>query len=283
MGSTTVGDAFRKFSAMAVHIFRLAVDWEFANWVVGVLLALASMMLAIDSFRLAIVFLLVSGIWSAILWWRSKHVRRQVRVGGRYRSVPSRRLQCGGLVIMAALYGVPIYLIHRNQMEKELHSLHGFLIPDSDPMPNGCAPAGDQITMYLGARAVRTAHFPLTVVRVRNSSVLVVNRTGEGNLGISLEIKSVDGKIVAKVDDNEFVINQNNYFDMKRPDRSSLTVLDQYGAEVLNARYMNVRAFSLSAKFQSEGVTVEVQKLPAVGVCFDVPKDANPRSIFGFD
>jgi hypothetical protein len=49
-----------------------------------------------------------------------------------------------------------------------------------------------------------------------------------------------------------FVVNQNNYLQMKRIDRSSLSVTDQEG-NVINARFANPTTFIVNGKISIPG------------------------------
>ena len=52
------------------------------------------------------------------------------------------------------------------------------------------------------------------------------------------------------IEDNEFTINQNNYFKRKRPDKTTLVVYDQSNAEVLHVRYLNRSAVRVTGVFR---------------------------------
>jgi hypothetical protein len=53
-------------------------------------------------------------------------------------------------------------------------------------------------------------------------------RRGKDGLLISAIVHSLDGKIIAKIQDNEWLLNPNNYF-LRNFDRSALEVVDEYG------------------------------------------------------
>ena len=73
-------------------------------------------------------------------------------------------------------------------------------------------------------------------------------------INVTMDVFGADEKIVVGIEKNEFTVNPNNYYRMKRPDKSTLVVLDQYKKEVLNIRYLNRRAIKLSALLYYPGV-----------------------------
>jgi len=46
-----------------------------------------------------------------------------------------------------------------------------------------------------------------------------------------MDVKGEDGRLIARLNGNGFVINRNNYLEMQRPDRTRLIVYDQNGNE----------------------------------------------------
>lgn len=88
-------------------------------------------------------------------------------------------------------------------------------------------------------------HFPRTVVAIQDvGSAITLDRANDGSIGVVMDIRSRDRRIIARLSPNGFVVNKNNFLEMRK-DRSSLIVVDEYGNEVLNARYLNPNAFVL--------------------------------------
>jgi hypothetical protein len=111
--------------------------------------------------------------------------------------------------------------------------------------------------------------FPHTVISSRaRGSVLTVDRTTRGSLAVILEIRSTDGKIIARMERNGFVLNCNNYLEVKK-DKSSLIIIDEYGLEVLNVRYLNPQAIAVTGRgIEFPGTSV---CLAAGGIDLSVP------------
>ena len=112
--------------------------------------------------------------------------------------------------------------------------------------------------------------FPFMVMAsMRFGSLLSIERESDGSIFIPLEIRSPDGKIIVKMDEHGFDVNRNNILKMHRDDRSSLVVVDEYGNEVLNARYMNRQAFRLTGLINYGGQQLPIQFPGISGLCID--------------
>jgi hypothetical protein len=162
--------------------------------------------------------------------------------------------------------------------------MFGVLIPANDPEPLGkpCALTDDELGIYIGnGFSVKAHRFPLSVVTIAERPVVVIDRNQDGSVNLSMDIRSEDGKIIARLSKNEFVVNQNNYLSMKRPDRSSLIIVDQYGNEVLRARYLNRRAFRVTGRLNSAGRTVDLSDSYIHNICFDILHGPEGASAIG--
>lgn len=91
--------------------------------------------------------------------------------------------------------------------------------------------------------------FPHTVIEVEHDKVktpvLSLARSQSGVITVLLDMRSKDGRIIARMDKDGFVVNRNNFLEMKK-DKSSLKIIDEYGSEVLKVRYLNPSAISVS-------------------------------------
>lgn len=169
------------------------------------------------------------------------------------------------------LFSALSFRAYTKSVKRELSLLHGGLVPANDPdPPNLCSLVDDELGLYFGEMQVKASRFPLTVIEIAKKPAVVMDRNADGSLSLSLDVRSKDGRIIAKLDRNVLTINQNNYLSMERKDRSSLSVTDQNGREVLRARYLNRRAFRLSAYLISYGRTVDLSTVPISGVCLGI-------------
>jgi hypothetical protein len=127
---------------------------------------------------------------------------------------------------------------------------HGWLLPDNVPIPpdNVCiAIPKDAIAVLLGNEGAFTEEDRLLVFTFCHRDILWIKRSGET---ISINADIFDGRIVAEIRDNEFYLNQNNMFRMKRPDRHRLIVYDQEERECLNAHFLNPKAVMIKGHFE---------------------------------
>lgn len=140
---------------------------------------------------------------------------------------------------------------------------HGRLEPAHDPdppLPPRCVKKyADSWGVFYGGSVNFNTRPDVTIVTIASKPLLAVRKTPDG-LAISASIYGEDGRIVAEVKDNEFSINQNNYFRRARPDRSTLTVYDQFNSEVLSVRYVNPSAIRVTGVFRYAGREVLIDE-----------------------
>jgi hypothetical protein len=259
---------------MLARIQRVLWDWKNASWGVAMMLALAGVMVAIQQFAMFYLLLAISSLYCCGLWWKSGHVKRKSRTRKRRSPrVASRPGQLGGCVCILLLGGGVGWLAADYQIALELQSLQGRLYPASDPMPaNNCGSVpSDVVVLFMGSNAVEVKTFPHPLIRVRGTPVLSLDKSPDGYMAPILEMASDDGKLIVRLDRRGFVVNRNNYLTMKRPDRSTLVVVDQYGREVLNTRYLNERAFRVTGLLHYPGLgDIPIQSPHIFGACFMV-------------
>lgn len=103
-----------------------------------------------------------------------------------------------------------------------------------------------------------------------------ISRDKNGLL-ISAIVHSLDGKIIAKIQDNEWVLNPNNYF-RKNFDRSALEVIDEYDIPVLQVEYLDESRIKIGGIFH-----LEEKEISEIYPDFpSTPKDINPRAVISF-
>lgn len=136
--------------------------------------------------------------------------------------------------------------------EQLAESLRGKLVPGSEATPdNNCGPLNGGILVMLGDEDQHNAavvyRFPHTVLASQAFGPLVsLDKDGE-YIFVLLDIRSRDGRIVARINRDGWVVNRNNFLEMKR-DKSSLVVMDEFGVEVINVRYLNREAIAVKGR-----------------------------------
>jgi hypothetical protein len=108
--------------------------------------------------------------------------------------------------------------------------------------------------VYLGGDAcVFTTFGEVTVLRLNGQDLVKIRRTPEG-VSLSATVYREDGRWIAKIEDNEYKVNPNNYFQSPiRQDKSTIAVRDQTGTEVLRASFLNETAFEILGVFMVPG------------------------------
>jgi hypothetical protein len=144
-----------------------------------------------------------------------------------------------------------------NTYNTKAESLSGKLVPGHDPTPDNICGKGsnDSVLVFLGKEeshnAVLVSQFPHTVLAIglpgiNPTPVLRLERSTNGELIVDLDIRSHDGKIITRLDKDGFVVNGNNVLKMNKDPRGHyLVVIDQYGKEALNIKYINRGAISV--------------------------------------
>jgi len=97
-----------------------------------------------------------------------------------------------------------------------------------------------------------------------------MDRNHSGAIAISADIYDADKKLIARLKNNQFVVNPNKVSSMPlRPDQSTLIILDEQGREVLKARYLNAHAFKITGilTIPETGNVVNLDHLPFDNIC----------------
>ena len=274
-------------SKLPIPEVRGFFHWKYSSSLIfffyGLAVATIEIGLAVEPFQqlfsFAYLFFTCSLIW-AVGWWltsellerkRPKLTRKQRKNKERVFDVFYRAWKWGIPLVMGLVFLYSIQRTQRIELARELSLLHGALAPANDPdPPNLCSLVDDELGLYFGNMQVKASRFPLTVVRIAGKPAIIMDRNADHSLSLSLDVRSADGRIIARLDRNILTVNPNNYLSMERKDRSTLSVTDQNGIEVLHARYLNRRSFKLSAHLISEGRTVDLSSIPISGVCLGI-------------
>ncbi len=178
---------------------------------------------------------------------------------------------------------VAMYLISRYAEHKELEKLEGRLLPARDPdPPNSCSfemkdSAGHKVQLmpkealkvFLGKFMVTYSTFPHNIFTVNGKNPLILDRDASGQIALTMDILDRDEKVVVRFENGHFWVNPNTRAHMDRgDDKSSLVVVDNYGNQVLDMRYLNKHAVVISALLQySHAKPVRIEKTKFADVC----------------
>jgi len=173
------------------------------------------------------------------------------------------------LVVIA--FSIGAYLVVQLQPAPTVEEPTGFLSPGNAPTPAtvcderlGPLPPGEFVLLG-GSNAVRLprARRQTIVVMIKGDPLLWIDYEDQG-IYVSGTIMREDGRWVATLRHNQFAINPNNYYELQRPNRHELTVLDQSGTRVLHAEFLNEQAFRIKGHFVQPGygtLTIQADKI----------------------
>jgi hypothetical protein len=139
----------------------------------------------------------------------------------------------------------------------------GYLIPanDSNP-PNPCEESipDDAILIYLGNSLAYVEGESSDIFTLAWESVLSFRRTPKG-ISINAILRSKDGRGIVIIENNEFIINRNNFWYKKRPDKHTLEVYDEYNQRVFYIRYLNEDAIKIIGVFYAKDPSIPPIKI----------------------
>jgi hypothetical protein len=154
-----------------------------------------------------------------------------------------------------------------DQQSSTLDFLTGKLLPANDPTPMApCGPlAPDEFLVQMGQSGYVTNNLPYNVLVVSKRTVISIDKSETGALLVSINLTAPDGRIVARINKNSLTVNPASTLIITR-DRSSLLMQDQYGHDVINARYLNTHAFSITGEIPHTGGNIQLP-IPMLGGC----------------
>jgi hypothetical protein len=152
--------------------------------------------------------------------------------------------------------------------QEELYEYsRGQLLPADDPIPTTCDPlTPDEFLVQMGNSAYVTNTFPYSILVVGGKQIITIDKSTNGTLLLSLDLRLEDGRIIAKIDrDGSTIVNPFTGAIVSR-DKHTLIVEDQYGKDLVNARYLNKKAFRISGVIPRRGGDIKLP-LPFLGGC----------------
>lgn len=241
-----------------------------------------------DDFLLGTIVVCLTAAWGIAGWWLSSELqRRKPQLPKKQRYALIEKYKQGRhrfllwkfaipLPIVAAM-GLSVLLVNGRRQAKILREYEGFLMPADKPDPPSFCSGDktlfgvgkDALKVFMGRNEAFSSHFPFVVLRVHKKDRIVIDRDETGRIALSMDILDSQGRVVVTFEKGHFTVVQANILDMKRPDRSTLIVRDQYKNEVLNIRYLNKKSLLVSGvlRYPDEG-PIMIPMAPAVdGIC----------------
>ena len=243
-------------------MLKRVFHWRFSGvlipFFVGIAGLLISAGLSLDEFDLAFYladfFLVCGAIWTAGYWLTSEFLaERRARPTRRNRHPNQTRFRVwkyGTLASIAAAFTLSVAFVNEIHQRKMLSAFSGDLIAGNDPMPsNPCRepiiPTPSAVVVFYGKSAAWADRFPFAAIKIHGETILAFHKRDDG-VAIDAIVKGSDGRLIAKISKNAYVVNRNNTLRMIRPDRSTLIVEDERGRQALNVRHLNRRAVKIT-------------------------------------
>ena len=215
------------------------------------------------------------------------------------------RKYISALIVVAGLgvFILSLWWVEHRSQRMYLNGNSGYLIPAHDPDKTTCredpelpswvseqiGPLPDGVVaVFLGKSRYYATNFPYHPLQYEGKPVVTIDRDEAGKIGVTVDVRSKDGKIVTQIKNGRFIVNPNNMLTMKRKDESTLVVVDQYGNEVLNVRYQNNRVIHFQGTLYLEGREspvivrddlIDLGRATMTGLCYSYgPLTANMSS-----
>jgi hypothetical protein len=241
------------------------------------ILATTGLSLALEGHhRVADLLFLISTFWGIGLWAISDQV---ANAKAKSRRRPERRATLSAeqisevmlrkrreyrtflwrLIIPIALLGaLAIGTSEYFEYQWELRQNFGELKPARDPMPpppSACSGEDipkDETRIYGGdSIAIVNPSLSYSLVKIGGEPIIWMNTTPKGIL-VSGNLYTPDGNLV-NLDNNHFETAESLSFKPRRPDRSTLIVLDKWHHTVLDIRFLNEHAIRVKGTFFKPG------------------------------
>ena len=134
-------------------------------------------------------------------------------------------------------------------IESEDQKYAGDLLP-ADGAALWQYPPTNLVILKLGRATATIPSFPHVVIMRAGGSPALVITAGSHGAAVSADFFDSDGKIVARLQTNHFVVNRNNHFSLDRPDKSTLRVWDQEGKKSLDVRFETPYLIKLTGRLR---------------------------------
>ncbi len=278
---------------------RWLFNWNHGLWLWAAVMAMVGLGASLDNadypFKYAYGLAVVAYIFTVGAWMTSKTVEKERRpsrqqkrrYGGKRRGI---KIPAGAILITVVLV-VAFLFISQVRLHKELQQLANRLFPGSEPTPantcQGVAPA-DAVLFFHGenGNVDVVTKFPRVAVAVtskhdvpecsRPCPVLSIDKNpGDQSIYVVMDVRDKDNKVIVQLDSEGFHVNPNNYYKMRRSDRSSLSVTDQENNQVLDVQYLNPGAISVDGILHVHGQEVRLARRGLANNCYVVALNAD--------
>jgi hypothetical protein len=151
----------------------------------------------------------------------------------------------GPLGFVIGLIGLA-FAIYTSNSTNYVPVITGVITPSNEPniqSNSHCVIPANVAKLYLGSNVFYWEHAQKSIaVLFYGQNLITINIKPEG-LSINATIYREDGRLVAQITDNKFVINPNQYFQLRSRDQHELRVEGKDSTLLLYVRYLNEKTF----------------------------------------
>jgi hypothetical protein len=270
-------------------VFRFLLRETSAIVVTTILIGIGTAMIYGYDFAPGIACFVIAGLWGVAAWNLSDELKKQKpQPPKKQQYLKVQKYKQAQIKYLLWKFGISFLIFvpivcgglwgsHKRE-ETILNQYQGFLLPADEPDPPSFCTGNDTalgrigkdaLKIFVGRNEAFSNHFPYVVLRVRNKDRIIMNRDDTGKIALTVDILDKQGRVIVTFENGHFTVLQANILDMRRPDRSTLIVRDQFKNEVLNVHYLNRRSIQFSAFLTyPEYGSIWIPKSSAVeGIC----------------
>jgi hypothetical protein len=140
------------------------------------------------------------------------------------------------------------------QRQEELYEFSaGVLLPGNEQTPTtGCRDAKPaDFFVQTGDFWWDISTLPFNAI-VSKGLTIKLDKGPGGSLVLAVDMRWDDGRIIAKIDKNTYIIN-NKFNVLQYKDKNSLRLMDETGKDVLSVRYLNSQTVTIAGAFRRRG------------------------------
>jgi hypothetical protein len=163
--------------------------------------------------------------------------------------------------VLASKIDIELLMKKVNEMSKDNGTLlsygsptHGELLPGNEPdppLPDGCTHPPGGYTIFMGDSVAWTHALPLVAFQAGQRDFVSLEPLDKG-IAVTATTTAPDGKIIAQIKQNQFVVNSNNTLDRSvSKDNTTLQVIDEYGQKALSIAFLNPHSIRILGRFSS--------------------------------
>jgi hypothetical protein len=131
------------------------------------------------------------------------------------------------------------------------------LIPANEATPAfpiGCSTlatpvASDSLLLFIGDSLYISTRDSQDMATAQGNSMFNISKNPQGQISVTASVWNSDGTLIGQITNNSFIPASSTNISINTPDKSTLTVDDQYGNELLYFHFINALSISIRGVF----------------------------------